>query len=123
MICVNELSSANCHKRSILEPLAVLIAPFAPHFAEELWHQLGNEGTVNDAPYPQHEEKYVTENSKNYPIAINGKARTEMEFPLDIDKTVLEQQVLANEVVQKWMEGKPMKKFIYVPGRMINVVI
>lgn len=123
MICVNELSSANCHKRTILEPLAVLIAPFAPHFAEELWHQLGNKGTVNDAPYPQHEEKYVTENSKNYPIAINGKARTEMEFPLDIDKTVLEQQVLANEVVQKWMEGKPMKKFIYVPGRMINVVI
>lgn len=123
MICVNELSSLNCHKRSILQPLAVVIAPFAPHFAEELWHLLGNEGSVVDAAYPQYEEKYVVENSKMYPVAINGKARAEMEFALDMDKAELEQQVLANETVQKWMEGKPMKKFIYVPGKMINVVV
>ncbi len=123
MICVNELSALNCHKRSILQPLAVVIAPFAPHFAEELWHQLGNEGSVIDAAYPQYDEKYTVENSKLYPVAINGKARAEMEFALDIDKAELEQQVLANETVQKWMDGKPMKKFIYVPGKMINIVV
>ncbi len=123
MICVNELTSMNCHKRAILEPLAVLIAPFAPHFAEELWHAFGNEGSVVDAAWPQWEEQYVKENSKNYPIAINGKARAEMEFPLDMDITDVEKAVLSNEVVIKWMEGKPLKKFIYVPGRMINVVV
>lgn len=123
MICVNELSTLNCHKRAVLQPLAVLIAPFAPHFAEELWHQLGNDGTVVDAPYPQHEDKYVVENSKNYPVAINGKARTEMELPLDMDIADVEKAVLSNEVVVKWMEGKPLKKFIYVPGKMINVVV
>lgn len=123
MICVNELSSLNCHKRSVLDALAVLIAPFAPHFAEELWSNLGHDTTVLDAAYPEYEEKYVTENSKKYPVAINGKARTEMEFPLDMNKAELEKQVMANEVVQKWMDGKPLKKFIYVPGRMINVVV
>jgi len=123
MIAVNELSSLNCHKKAILEPLAVVIAPFAPHFAEELWHSLGNETSVVDAAYPQYEEKYVTENSKNYPVAINGKARAEMEFPLDMDVTDIESQVLSNEVVIKWMDGKPLKKFIYVPGKMINVVV
>lgn len=123
MICVNELTSMNCHKRAILEPLAVLIAPFAPHFAEELWHAFGHGGSVVDAAYPQWEEQYVKENSKNYPIAINGKARAEMEFPLDMDITDVEKAVLSNDVVVKWMEGKPLKKFIYVPGRMINVVV
>ena len=123
MICVNELTSMNCHKRAILEPLAVLIAPFAPHFAEELWHAFGHEGSVVDAAYPKWEEQYVKENSKNYPVAINGKARAEMEFPLDMDITDVEKAVLSNEVVIKWMEGKPLKKFIYVPGRMINVVV
>lgn len=123
MIAVNELSSTNCHKRAILEPLAIVIAPFAPHFAEELWHSFGHNTSVIDAAYPKHEEKYVTENSKKYPVAINGKARAEMEFALDIDKAELEKEVLANEVVIKWMDGKPMKKFIYVPGKMINVVV
>lgn len=123
MICVNELSTLNCHKRAVLQPLAILIAPFAPHFAEELWHQLGNEGTVIDAPFPQYEDKYVIENSKNYPVAINGKARTEMELPLDMNIADVEKAVLSNEIVVKWMEGKPLKKFIYVPGKMINVVI
>lgn len=123
MICVNELSGMNCRKRSVLEPLAVLIAPFAPHLAEELWHNFGHEGSVTAAAYPDYEEKYVTENSKKYPVAINGKARTEMEFPLDMDKAELEKQVMANEVVQKWVDGKQVKKFIYVPGRMINVVV
>ena len=100
-----------------------MIAPFAPHFAEELWHGFGNDTTVIDAAYPQHDDKYLVESSKLYPIAINGKPRAEMEFPLDMDKADIEKQVMANETVQKWLEGKPAKKFIYVPNKMINVVV
>ncbi len=123
MICVNELAALGCHKRAILEPLAVAICPFAPHIAEELWHQLGNETSAINTTYPKFEEKYVTENSKNYPIAINGKPRTEMEFALDADAAYVESTVLTDETVIKWMEGKPLKKFIYVKGKMINVVV
>jgi leucyl-tRNA synthetase len=123
MIAVNELSALGCHKRAILEPLAVTICAFAPHMAEELWHNLGNAGSVVDAPFPKFEERYVTENSKNYPVAINGKTRIEMEFPLDADAAAVEQEVLANETIQKWLEGKIPKKFIYVKGKMINVVV
>jgi leucyl-tRNA synthetase len=120
---VNELSSLNCHKRDVLEALSVILAPFAPHIAEELWHHFGHESTVLDAPFVKYEEKYVTENTKKYPVAINGKTRVEMEFPLDIEETLLQKEVLADETVQKWMEGKEHKKFIYVKGKMINVVV
>ncbi len=123
MICVNELSGLNCHKRGILEPLAVILAPFAPHAAEELWHKLGNDTTVLDAAYPEYEERYVTDNSKKYPVAINGKTRVELEFPLDAEPAFIEKEVLADETVQKWLEGKAPKKFIYVKGKMINVVV
>jgi leucyl-tRNA synthetase len=123
MITVNELTSLNCHKRVILEPLAVLICPFAPHLAEELWNKLGNAGSIVTAAFPKFEEKYVTENTKNYPVAINGKPRVEMEFPLDMAQPEIEAAVMANETIQKWLEGKEPKKFIYVKGKMINVVI
>ena len=123
MICVNELSALNCHKKSVLEPLAVLIAPFAPHTAEELWHQLGNKGTVADASFPKFEEAYVTENTKKYPVAINGKPRIEMEFPLDAAQDIVEKEVLADATIIKWLEGKEPKKIIYVKGKMINVVV
>ena len=123
MICVNELTALQCHKRTILEALAVLIAPFAPHLAEELWHKFGHDTSVLLAPFPMWEERYVVENSKKYPVAINGKPRAEMEFPLDASQSTVEKEVLANETVQKWLEGKSPKKFIYVPGKMINVVI
>lgn len=123
MITVNELSSLNCHKRAILEPLAILICPFAPHMAEELWHKLGHTDSVVKAAYPKYEEKYTIDNTKNYPVAINGKARVEMEFALDAEQADIEAAVLANEAVQKWMEGKPPKKIIFVKGKMINVVI
>ncbi len=123
MITVNELSSLNCHKRAILEPLAILICPFAPHMAEELWHKLGHTDSVVKAAYPQYEEKYTVDNTKNYPVAINGKARVEMEFALDAAQADIEAAVLANEAVQKWMEGKQPKKIIFVKGKMINVVI
>jgi leucyl-tRNA synthetase len=123
MITVNELGALNCHKRAILEPLAILICPFAPHIAEELWHKLGNDGSVVAAQFPKYEDKYVVDNSKNYPVAINGKARLELEFALDAADADVQAAVLANESVQKWMEGKPLKKFIYVKGKMINVVV
>jgi len=123
MICVNELTALNCHKREVLEQLAVLICPFAPHFAEELWHQLGHNGSVMDASFPRFEEKYVTENSKKYPVAVNGKTRVELEFALDAEQSSIEKEVLADPTVIKWLEGKAPKKVIYVKGKMINVVV
>jgi leucyl-tRNA synthetase len=123
MICVNDLTEQNCHKREILDPLVRILAAYAPHVAEELWKQLGNGGSVIHATFPQWNEKYTTENSKVYPIAVNGKARTELEFALDAEQSFIEQEVLSNTIIQKWLEGKEPKKFIYVPGRMINVVI
>lgn len=123
MICVNELSDLKCNKRAILEPLCILMTPYAPHIAEELWHALGNAGSVLDAAFPIFEPKYLVESSKEYPVSINGKVRTSLSFALDADQATVEAGVLANDVVQKWLEGKPPKKIIYVKGKMINVVI
>lgn len=123
MICVNELSDLKCNKRAILEPLCILMTPYAPHIAEELWHALGNSGSVLDAAFPVFEPKYLVESSKEYPVSINGKVRTSLSFALDADQATVEAGVLANDVVQKWLEGKPPKKIIYVKGKMINVVI
>lgn len=123
MICVNELSSLKCNKRSILEPLLILLTPYAPHIAEELWHLLGNTSSVLDAPYPVFDEQYTKESAFTYPIAVNGKTRTELSFPLDADNAAIEKEVLANEAVQKWIDGKPVKKIVIVKGRMINLVV
>lgn len=124
MICVNELTTLNCHKRSILEPLIIALTPFAPHMAEEIWQKgLKNTGTVLDAPYPAHEEKYIAESSIKYPVAVNGKTRAELEFAVDAVQADIEQAVLADAAIQKWMEGKAVKKFIFVKGKMINVVV
>jgi len=123
MICVNDLTALGCHKRAILEPLAVAICPFAPHIAEELWQKIGNTGSVVHASFPLHEERYTTDNTKKYPVAINGRTRIEMEFPLDAEQSDIERAVLADETIQKWLEGKTPKKFIYVKGKMINVVV
>ncbi|SEN59913.1 leucyl-tRNA synthetase [Chitinophaga rupis] len=123
MICLNELSSLKCNKRSILEPLLVLLCPYAPHVTAELWQLLGNTSSILEAAYPVFDEQYVKESSFTYPIAVNGKTRTEMGFALDADNGAIEQEVLANEVVQRWMEGKPLKKVVIVKGRMINVVV
>lgn len=123
MICVNELTALNCHKLTVLEPLVITIAPFAPHLAEELWHRLGHETSVTNAVFPLYEERYVTENTKNYPVAVNGKTRIEMEFALDASQDTVEKAVLADPVIVKWLEGKVPKKVIYVKGRMINVVV
>lgn len=123
MICINELSSLKCNKRIILEPLLVLLCPYAPHVSAELWQLLGNTSGILEAAYPVFEEQYVKESAFTYPIAVNGKTRTEMGFALDADTVIIEQEVLANEVVQRWMEGKPLKKVVIVKGRMINVVV
>jgi leucyl-tRNA synthetase len=123
MICVNELAALNCHKRSILEPLTIIIAPFAPHLAEELWHQFGNKETVTLAAFPVYNQQYIAENTKKYPVAVNGKTRVEMEFPLDAAQEIVEKEVLADPTIIKWMEGKAPKKVIFVKGKMINVVV
>jgi leucyl-tRNA synthetase len=123
MIGINELSDLKCHKRKILDKLAVSLAAFAPHLAEELWHMLGNETTVLNASWPKVEERYLVETSKMYPIAINGKTRTEMSIALDATQQQVEEMVLGDEVVKKWLEGKAPKKVIYVKNKMINLVI
>jgi leucyl-tRNA synthetase len=123
MICTNELSSLKCNKRAVLEPLVIALAPFAPHIAEELWEKLGHAQTILEATFPQYDEKYLIESSVNYPISINGKVRAQMQFALDMPKEDIEKKVLASELVQKWSEGKPPKKIIVVPGKIVNVVL
>lgn len=123
MICVNELSDLKCHKKEILESLLILLTPYAPHIAEELWQQLGNSGSILDAHFPVFNAAHVTETSKEYPISINGKMRTNLTIALDSTEEQVKELVLANELVQKWMEGKPLKKLIFVKGKMINVVV
>lgn len=123
MIAVNELSDLKCHKQAILEPMLVLLTPYAPHIAEELWHALGHSSSILDAAYPTFDVTHVTESSKEYPVSINGKVRTNMLLPLDASQEEVQTAVLANEVVQKWIECKPLKKLIYVKGKMINLVV
>ena len=123
MVCVNELTDLKCHKKEILEKVLILLSPYAPHVSEELWHCLGNEGFVIDAAYPLFEKKYLLEATKEYPVSINGKMRTSINLPTEVTQQEAEQAVLANETVQKWLKGKKPKKFIFVKGRMINIVI
>ena len=123
MIATNELGDLHCHKRQILEPLVVLLASYAPHISEELWHLLGHNTSIVEASYPVFEEKYVKESSKTYPVAINGKTRTELNINLDATQQQVEEIVLSNDVVKKWLEGKPPKKVIYVKNKMVNVVV
>lgn len=123
MICVNELSQLKCTDRSLLRTLAVLIAPFAPHIAEELWEALGGEGSVCDAQWPECEEKYLVESSMQLGVSFNGKRRFEMQFAADADNKTVEETVLADERSKKYLEGKQVVKVIIVPKRMVNVVI
>jgi len=123
MICVNELADLNCHKKEILSQLVILLTPYAPHFAEELWQVLGMEGIVVDAAYPVFDAQYVTETAKEYPISINGKLRANILIALDASEEQVRAIVLENEVVKKWVEDKPIKKLIFVKGKMVNIVI
>jgi leucyl-tRNA synthetase len=103
--------------------LTIALAPFAPHIAEELWSVLGHTETIFNAAFVKYDEQYLKESSFEYPISINGKVRAKMEFALDMPKEDIEKLVLASEAVQKWSEGKPPKKVIVVPGRIVNVVL
>ncbi|HKO81652.1 MAG TPA: class I tRNA ligase family protein, partial [Chitinophagaceae bacterium] len=123
MIAVNELTDLKCHKKEVLEKLLILLTPYAPHIAEELWTQLGNGGSILDAAYPVLNPRYLVESSKEYPISINGKLRTTMDISLDASQPEVEKMVLDNEVVKKWLDGKQPKKIIFVKGKMVNVVV
>jgi leucyl-tRNA synthetase len=123
MVCVNELSDLKCHKREVLESLLILLTPYAPHIAEELWKGLGNESSVLDAAYPKLEEQYLVEATKEYPVSINGKMRTSVVLPTNAEQAQAQEAVMNNIVVQKWVEGKPVKKFIFVKNKMVNVVV
>ncbi|MBF9140061.1 leucine--tRNA ligase [Hymenobacter properus] len=124
MITVNELTALKCHKRAILEPLVLLVSPFAPHLAEELWQELGHEaGSISTARYPEFREEYLVEESVTYPLAINGKVREQMQFAADATPAEIESAVLASDFLAKHGEGKAAKKVIVVKGRMVNVVV
>ncbi|MBP6758454.1 MAG: leucine--tRNA ligase [Flavobacterium sp.] len=122
MICVNELSTQNCHSRAILEPLAILISPYAPHIAEELWAQLGNSGSISTVAFPVFEEKHLVESEKEYPVSFNGKMRFTMVLPLDLTKEQIEESVMKDERTIKQLDGKTPNKVIIVPGKIINLV-
>lgn len=123
MICVNELGDIKCHKREILEPLVVLVSPFAPHIAEELWNKLGHQNSVAYAPTPEFKEEHIKESSFEYPVSFNGKMRFKIELPLDMSKEDIEKAVLEDERSAKYLGDKPPRKVIVVPRRIVNVVV
>jgi leucyl-tRNA synthetase len=123
MIATNELTELKANNKEVLEPLVRLIAPFAPHLAEELWEKLGGTGSVTHASYPQHNESYLIESSKNYPVSFNGKVRFQLELPLDMDKDAIEKAVLEDPRTSEQIGEKQIRKMIVVPGRIINIVI
>lgn len=123
MVCVNELSEYKCHKRAILSDFLIILAPYAPHIAEELWKALGNKNGISYATFPKYDEKYLVETSFEYPISINGKVRHKMNFPANTDLKEVENQSIASAEIQKWLEGKTPKKVIVVPNKIVNVVL
>lgn len=123
MICVNELQDQRANQKEILEPLCVLLSPFAPHITEELWNQMGYRESISQVPYPQFKADYLKEDSIKYPISFNGKTRFMLELDADLSKEEIEKAVLSHEDAQKWMGGKDPKKVIVVPGKIVNVVV
>ena len=122
MICVNELAQQKCHHRSILEPLAIIVAPYAPHIAEELWSALGHEGSIAKVPFPKFEASHLVESAKEYPVSFNGKMRFKIELPLDLNAAQIEEIILADERTQAQLQGRTPNKVIIVPGKIINIV-
>ncbi|WP_298520180.1 leucine--tRNA ligase [uncultured Kordia sp.] len=122
MICVNELTAQKCSSREILEPLTILVSPYAPHIAEELWERLGNEGSISTAKFPIFEPKHLVESSKEYPVSFNGKMRFKKELSLDLSKEEIEKIILEDERTQAQLNGRTPKKVIVVPGKIINIV-
>ena len=122
MICTNELTQLKCTNKEVMKTLVILIAPFAPHIAEELWEQLGGKGSVCDAQWPKWNEEYLVENEVKMAVAFNGKARFEVMLPADADNATVEQAVKADERTAKYIDGKQIVKVIIVPKRMVNIV-
>lgn len=122
MICVNELSAQKCNQRAILEPFTVLLSPFAPHIAEELWSLLGHEGSISEVDFPVYEEKFLVESTKNYPVSFNGKMRFTRELSLDLSPKEIEEIILQDKQTQEQLQGRTPKKVIVVPGKIINIV-
>ena len=123
MICVNELSTAKCSKRAIIEPLAVILAPFAPHIAEEIYSLCGNNTTVCDAAFPECDERHLVEATVKYPVSFNGKVRFTLDLPADTSVEEVEKSVLAHDETQKWLQGKAVRKVIVVPRKIVNIVV
>jgi len=122
MICVNELAAQKCASREVLEPLAVLISPYAPHIAEELWSLMGHQESIATAAYPKLEEKFLVESTKTYPVSFNGKMRFTLDLSLDLSKDEIEKAVMEDERTQKQLDGRTPKKVIIVPGKIVNIV-
>lgn len=123
MVCVNELTDLKCNKKAILEQLLILLTPYAPHVSEELWQLIGNEGSILDAAFPVFDPQHIVESTKEYPVSVNGKLRTTIHISLDAPQEEVEQIALSNDIIQKWMEGKEVKRVIFVKGKMINIVV
>jgi leucyl-tRNA synthetase len=123
MICVNELTALKCNKRAILEPLAIVISPYAPHISEELWSLMRHGQSIIHASFPQHKDEYLVEDVHEYPISINGKVRLKLPLPISLSKEEIEATAMENETVQKWLEGKTPKKVIVVPNKIVNIVL
>lgn len=122
MICLNELSDLQCHKRAVLEPLLILLSPYAPHFTEELWQALGHESSITGARFPDWSEEYLAESEFEYPVSVNGKVRFKMQLSLQLSKEEVEKNILSSKELRKFVDGAP-KKVIVVPGRIVNIVI
>lgn len=123
MICVNELTALKCNKREVLEQLAIIVSPYAPHIAEELWTILGHKESIIQATFPIFKEEYLVESSHEYPVSINGKMRAKLTLPLSLSKEEIEKAAMEDSTVQKWVEGKAPKKVIVIPGKIVNIVV
>src|SRR5690606_13303686 len=122
MIAVNELTAQKCTSHSVLEPLLILLSPYAPHIAEELWNRLGHNKSISTAVFPEFDPKYLIESSKKYPISFNGKVKFTLELPMDMSKDDIEKTVMAHEKTTAQLEGRAPKKVIVVPGKIVNIV-
>jgi leucyl-tRNA synthetase len=123
MICVNELTDQKCNHKAILEPLVIMLSPYAPHISEELWVKLGcTSGTVSTASFPVFDPEQLTESTVSYPVSFNGKMRFKLDLPSDLSAKQVEEEVMKNETAQKWLDGALPKKVIVVPGKIVNIV-
>jgi leucyl-tRNA synthetase len=123
MICVNKLSEEQCNSESVLKPLLILISPFAPHFAEELWSLMGNSQSIIDEPFPVYDDSVLVESEKLYPISFNGKTKFTLNLPLDLSNEEIEKTVLNNQQTNFFLDNKKPKKVIIVKGKIINIVV